>query len=96
MHCLQYLDLLTVDTIRVVFEKVLLTGILKERGRLDLKDFLEAIAIEGYFDRKRVKSIKQKDNKKFTALKDTLENKFNQKEICEMIGIHRNSYKNYF
>lgn len=90
------LDSLTIDSIRVVFEKVLLTGILNKKERIQFKDFLESLFMEGYFDKKRVKVIKKKSQKKFNVLKDTLEARFTQKEICEMLGMHRNSYKNYF
>ena len=93
---LQCLNPLTIDTIKVTFEKVLLTGILDEKKKLDFRDFLEALAVEGYFDKKRIKSIKEKNTKKFQKLKQILEEQFNQKEICEMLGMHRNSYKNYF
>lgn len=90
------LDSLTIDAIRVVFEKVLLTGILSKKEKIEFKDFLESLVTEGYFDKKRVKFIKEKSPKKFKVLKETLEAQFAQKEICEMLGMHRNSYKNYF
>jgi len=90
------LEIKTIDSIRVIFEKALLTAMLKGKNKIGLKTFLETLILEGYLDKKQIRSIQEKSPKKLLKIKALLEQNFTQKEACEMLGMHRNSYKNYF
>ena len=46
------LDSLTIDAIRVVLKRFINWNI-KQKEKIEFKDFLESLVTEGYFDKKR-------------------------------------------
>jgi len=90
------IDLRTVDEVRLFFDKAIVTAAIDDRENVNLEDFLQVLFDDDYIDHRNVKKLKKKDQKTLSTLCKYLEdNNYPKTTISQMIGIHRNSYKNY-
>lgn len=86
----------TVDSVRMLFEKTMINAFLSGKPNFGFWDYLGTSILEGYLDKKILKEIQVNVPDQYNVLKALIKENYSQKEICELLGIHRNSFKNYF
>lgn len=89
-------NLQTVDEIRTLFDKALIWKYINHISELRAENFLELVLTEGYLDRRNTKTLKKNNPKVLSALGKQLEKSgYSKQKVANILGIHRNSYKNY-
>lgn len=93
---IQILEPITIDWVRIFFDKLLFNLVVSGKEKAGFTEFLELLISEWFVDRKKIKMIKNNEPKKFELFKSFIESKYSKVEISNILWIHRNSYNSYF
>ncbi|MDD2646813.1 MAG: AAA family ATPase [Patescibacteria group bacterium] len=91
---LDALKINTIDEINDFFDKTLVNNLIENKKEFELTDFVKTLFIEDYL--KQPKKLRKQDQKILSKLCKIMEDEGYPKiKLAEIMGIHRNSYKNY-
>ena len=89
-------NLQTIDSIKTFFDKTIITSLLEKKDLIAVDDFIDTLFADDYISHSNVKKLKNKDIRTLSLLARHLEvKKYPKTKISNLLGIHRNSYKNY-
>lgn len=84
----------TIDEIADFFDKTIINNLIEKKKETNLNDFVRTLFTEDYL--KKPKALRDRDQKVLSKLCSIMEDMGYAKiKIAEILGIHRNSYKNY-
>jgi len=94
IDALDALKINTIDEINDFFDKTLVNNLIENKKEFELTDFVKTLFAEDYL--KQPKRLKKQDQKILSKLCKIMENLgYPKTKLAEIMGIHRNSYKNY-